>query len=111
MRDELVTVSLEKSTLATLIAGLYCLYSDIDPIAIPESVYLEIAEKLVYFLISWDYEKITFEDWIKYGLMIYPKEMLSEEDLKYLQENTLYWERINGNVTLIVSMDISDINE
>lgn len=106
----MVSIELETNTLAVLIAGLYCTYNEVNSIAIPESVFLSIAEKLEYFLPLWDYDVISFEDWIKNCLLIYPKQMFAEEELKQLQENSLYWEYPNGNVILFISMDISVIN-
>ena len=103
-------IELEKTTLAVLIAGLYSSHNDINPIAVPESVWIEIAEKLEYFLPLWDYAKITFEEWVEHGLLIYPKEFFSETEIIELQKDTLYWERLVGNVVLIISMDIRDIN-
>ena len=88
----MVSIELETNTLAVLIAGLYCTYNEVNSIAIPESVFLSIAEKLEYFLPLWDYDVISFEDWIKNCLLIYPKQMFAEEELKQLQENSLYWE-------------------
>lgn len=106
----MVKVELETSTLAVLLAGLYCTFHEVNSLAIPESLYLSIAEKLEYFLPDWDYTKISFEDWVKYELTILPKAMLSDEDLEYLMNNTLYWETMNGNALLVVSMNINDIN-
>lgn len=103
-------IELEKTTLAVLIAGLYSIYNDVNPIAIPESVWIEIAEKLEHFLPLWDYTKITFEEWIEHGLLIYPKDLFNEEEIMDLQNNTLYWERIVGNAVLLISMDVREIN-
>lgn len=107
----MVNVELETSTLSVLIAGLYCTTHNVDVLAIPESIYLGVAEKLEFFLMNWNYDVISFEDWIKHCLLIYPKEMLPDDDLKELQENTLYWETPVGNAILFVSMDIGVINE
>ena len=95
-------IDLNTDTLAVLTAGLYCTYNEVNSIAIPE--------KLEYFLTLWDYDVISFEDWIKNCLLIYPKEMFAEEEIQQLQKNTLYWEYPNGNVILFISMDISVIN-
>lgn len=102
----MVKVELNLHTIAVLIGGLYCINHEVDAMAIPESVWLNIAEKLEYFLPNWDYSIISFEDWIINGLSIYPTEMLTVEDLEYLKNNTLYWEVDNGNVLLSVSMDL-----
>ena len=105
-------VELETNTLAVLIAGLYCTYNEVNAIAIPESVFLSVAEKLEYFISNnlWDYDAISFEDWIKNCLLIYPKELFADEELAQLQKQTLYWEYPNGNAILFVSMDINVIN-
>lgn len=106
----MVKVDLKTNTLAVLVAGLYSTVHEVEPIAIPESIWIGVAEKLEYFMDGWNYDKISFEDWINYSLLIIPKAMMSEEDIKYLQENTLYWEVPNGNAVLIVSMDVTGVN-
>lgn len=106
----MVKVDLKTHTLAILVAGIYSVVHEVELIAIPESVYLSVAEKLEFFLPDWNYEKISFEDWINNCLTILPKVMLSEEELEYLQNNTLYWEVPNGNAVLIVSMDVTGVN-
>lgn len=107
---KIVKVELETSTVAVLIAGLYCLNHNVNALAIPESIYLEIAEKLEYFIPNWDYNKISFEEWVDKCLLIYPKVLFDDETLKDIQKTTLYWERDNGNAILIISMDIQEIN-
>ena len=107
----MVSVELDKFTLSTLVAGLYCSSHQIDSMAIPHSVWIEIAEKLEYFIPTWNYEKISFEDWVDNCLLILPKELLTDPEIMELQKDTLYWERLNGNVVLIISMDIGVIND
>ena len=106
----MVKVDLKTNTLAVLVAGIYSSVHEVEPIAIPESIWIGVAEKLEYFLDGWNYDKISFEDWINTCLTILPKVMLSEEELEYLQGNSLYWEVPNGTAILIVSMDITGIN-
>lgn len=106
----MVKIDLKTNTLAVLVAGLYSAVHEVEPIAIPESVWLGIAEKLEYFMDDWNYDKISFEDWISNCLTILPKAMLNDEELDYLQNNTLYYEVLNGNAVLSVSMDITGIN-
>lgn len=107
----MVEVDLNIDTLSMLIAGIYCSANHVDAKAIPSEIWLEIAEKLEYFLTStWDYIEYPFEDWICNRLYIYPKFLINEEDLKELQSSTLYWEKSNGNVILSISMDIHEIN-
>ena len=103
-------INLDTYTLSVLIAGLYCTDHQVDSLAIPQSVWLAVAEKLEYFLPDWNYKIITFEEWIRTHLLILPKVMLSEEEVKELENNTLYWETPNGNALLVVSMDIGVIN-
>lgn len=105
----MVKVELETTTIAVLIAGLYCINHNVNALAIPESLYLEIAEKLEYFIPAWDFNKISFEDWVDKCLLIYPKVLFDDETLNDLQKNTLYWERDNGNAILVVSMSIREI--
>ena len=105
-----MNVDLSTNTIAVLVSGIYCGENNVDPMAIPTSVWISIAEKLEYFLPSWDYEVISFEDWVRTCLLIMPKVMIDEDDLKEMQETTLYWEYPNGNVILVVSMNIEPIN-
>lgn len=104
--NDLVGIKIEVSTLATLIAGLYCTMASVDPMAIPSSIYIELAEKLVPYLEEWDYDELTFEQWIGANLLIIPKVLCSEDDIKELKKNTVYLERENGNAILIVTFEV-----
>ena len=104
-------VDLDVTTLAVLVSGLYCVESNIDAMAVPQSVWIAIAEKLEYFLPNWNYDAMSFEDWIKNCLMIVPKILLTEDEIADMEENTLYWEFPNGNIILSISMDIRPISE
>ena len=108
----MVLVELETSTLAVLVAGMYCTENQVDSVAIPQSVWLSIAEKLEYFIGNglWDFNKMSFEEWIRTGLFIFPKPLLEEEVIKEMMDKPLYWEAGNGNVILSISMDVSEIN-
>ena len=106
--SDLIDVKMELSTFAVFIAGLYCHYSMVDPVAIPESLYIEIAEKLLPYLKKWNYDKITLEQWLKYNLLIIPK-VLVEGEIDDFKKNDLYFERDNGNVMLIVTADMSEV--
>lgn len=101
--DEKIDVRIELSTLASVIAGLYCMYNNLDPIAVPESVWLMIAEKITPYLKSWDYSTLSFEDFLKYYIMIIPYDLCSDEDLEILKNNEGYFEVMNGNVKLIIT--------
>jgi len=97
-----VTVELELGTFATLIAGMYCTYSAVNPMAIPEYLWLEVATKVTPYLKDIE----SFEDWIKYNLLIIPKDLCSEEDIESYKKNTEYFERENGNAILIVTFEV-----
>ena len=104
--NDLVGIKIEVSTLATLIAGLYCTMASVDPMAIPSSIYIELAEKLVPYLEKWDYDNLTFEQWVGANLLIIPKVLCSEDDIEKLKKNTVYLERENGNAILIVTFEV-----
>ena len=104
--NDLVGIKIEVSTLATLIAGLYCTMASVDPMAIPSSIYIELAEKLVPYLEKWDYDELTFEQWVGANLLIIPKVLCSENDIEELKNNTVYLERENGNAILIVTFEV-----
>ena len=106
----MVKIELRTSTIAVLIAGLYSIRFNVDSMAIPESVFILIAETLENYIPLWDFNKIGFEDWVSNCLWIYPTPLLSDVEIADLKKNTLYWEVPNGNVMLSVSMDINDIN-
>lgn len=105
--DSTVSVQMNLGTLATLIAGLYVSYSAISVEAVPSSLYIEIAEKVAEYLPNWQYDVISFEDWIKYELIIMPLEFFSESELKEIRKSKIYIERRLGNVTLVASGNIS----
>jgi len=104
--DSSVSIQISVATLSTLIAGIYCTVSHVDPIAIPTSIYIEIAEKIVPFLEEWDYEKMSFEQWIEKELLIIPKVLCSDEDIEEMKKNTVYLERENGRAILIVTFEV-----
>lgn len=104
--NDRVSLEIEVGTLATLLVGLYCTASFVDPMAIPTSIYIELCEKLVPYLTEWDYEKMTFEHWVQHCLLIIPKAMCSDEDIKEFQDNDIYFERANGNAILIVTAEM-----
>lgn len=105
-------VELNTNTLAVLVGGLYCTHNDVSAMAIPESLWLSIAEKLTYFIENglWDFSKLSFEEFVQHDIFIYPTEALDGETLKDMMEIPLYWETSNGNVNLSVSLDIREIN-
>lgn len=104
----MVRVELEKSTLSVLLAGLYIHYSGIDPIAVPQFLWLEIADKLIPYLEKWDYDKLSLEEWLQYNLLIIPKELV--DDVDELKKNDWYFERENGNIVLIVTANMEGVD-
>ena len=106
----MATIQLNTTTLAVLISGLYCTDNNVDSRAIPLQVWLDIAEKLEYFLPYWNFNEISFEDWVNKHLSILPKILLTDEDIEDMIQSTMYWEHPNGNMVLSISMDIRPIN-
>lgn len=100
-----VTLTIEVGTLATLLSGLYSVFATVDPRAIPTSVYIELAEKLLPYFQNWDYNKLSFEEWVKYNLLIVPK-LLIEDNIDEFKENEIYFERVTGNVVLVVTAEM-----
>ena len=98
-----ISVELEIGTITILLSGLYVHYSGVDVSAIPPSLFIEVSEKLIPYLREWDYDKISFEEWIKQYLVIAPLELFNSSELEELREAEIYFERRLGNVTLIVS--------
>ena len=100
-----IELKIELGTLATLLSGLYSFYSTVNPSAIPTSLYIELAEKLIPYLKNWDYDKLSFEDWVKYTLLIVPMPLIEDEINEY-RENELYFERECGNIVLVVTAEM-----
>lgn len=104
--NEKIGIEVEVGTFATLLAGLYCTYAAIDPMVIPTSVYIELSEKLIPFMKDWDYQKQSLEDWVKYNLIIAPRDLFVEDDLKEFKDNDIYFERVEGKVILLVTAQV-----
>ena len=105
--NDTVGLRISVGTLSTLIAGLYVIYSSIDINAVPSSLFIELAEKLVEYLPEWQYDVMSFEDWIKYELLIMPIDFFTEDELKDMENSTIFIKRKLGNVTLVVNGNIS----
>lgn len=105
--DELIDIKVSVDLLSMLIAGVYCTSAGVDPVAIPPSLYMELTEVLIPYLKVWDYEKFSFEDWIRDCLIIAPKELFGESELEDAKSNTIYIERSLGNVILIATGDLN----
>ena len=99
-------IELDKSTIAVLLAGLYTVNTGVNPIAIPESLWLDIVKILSPYLETWDYKKMSFEEFVRQNLLIIPKQLCTEEDIDYYKQNTVYFEYPNGNVVLVVTFNI-----
>ena len=97
-----ITIEIELGTFSNLIAGMYCTYSAVNPVAIPEFIWIELANKVAEHLD----EIKSFEEWVKYNLLIIPKEFCSEDEIESYKTNTVYYERDNGNATLIVTFEV-----
>lgn len=97
-----VNIEIELGTFATLIAGLYCTYSAVNPIAIPEFMWLELASEVAPYLKDIE----SFDEWVKYNLLIIPKDLCSDDEIETYKKNTVYYERANGNAVLIVTFEV-----
>lgn len=101
--NDKISVELSIGTLAVLISGLYIANTGINIEAVPSSLFIEIAEQIAPYLSKWDYDNISFEDWINYNLLIIPKQLCSDDELESFKNNDFYIERRLGNVTLIAT--------
>lgn len=93
-------------TFATLLAGLYVTYRDAESYAIPSYVWLMLANALQPYLDDWKYSIQSLEDWIAHYLLITAKEVCTPDEILEFQGNSIYFEAINGNMTLIVTAPI-----
>ena len=101
-----VEIKIQDDTFATLLAGLYVTYHSAEVYAIPSYVWLMLGGALQPYLKDWRYDVQSLEDWISNYLLITAKEVCTLEELKELQENTIYLEAVNGNMTLVITGDI-----
>lgn len=101
-----VNLRVEETTLAIIIAGLYSAYASVNVYAVPYEVYLIIAKELIPYLENWNYDVITFEQWIEHNLLIYPKEAFSDDELTSAKNNDIYLEYPSGNAILIICANI-----
>lgn len=102
----MINLQIKETTLAIILAGLYTAYHTVNVYAIPYDIYLILAKELIPFLENWDYDLITFEDWIKHNLLIYPKQALSEDELSKMSINDIYLEYPAGNMILVITANI-----
>lgn len=98
-----INIRIEETTLAIIIAGLYTAYNSVNVYAVPYDVYLMIAKELISYLENWDYDNITFEQWIEHNLLIYPKQAFAEDELTSAKNNDIYLEYPAGNVVLVIT--------
>ena len=103
----MVNLKISRDTLAILISGLYCSYHDVDAYAIPRELWFELTDKVIDWFDDWDYDKLSFEDWIKYNILIFPKIAMSEKEVESCKDNDLYFEVESGNVILVVSVGMN----
>ena len=109
MNNTKVLLELNLDTLTMLINGLYITYNQTHVDAIPSSMFLELAEKLVHFLNRWNYNALSFEQWLKSYLVILPKELFPESEYMYAKtHNQIFIERMMGNATLICTAPIPE---
>ena len=101
-----INIKLELETFATLIAGIYCTYTGVNPIAIPQDLWMKLAKDLSEELDDWNYEVNTFEKWLQQNLLIIPKDLCSDGELEEFQENSVYYEWSNGNIWLVVTYEL-----
>lgn len=104
MRNDKLLVEISVDTLSMLIAGLFFSSKNTRLEAIPESLFLELSEKLYPYLRNWDYTRCGLEEWVEKMLLIAPKALINEDDLNLMQkDNDIYFERWIGNAILIVT--------
>ena len=101
-----VNLRIEETTLAIIIAGLYSAYASVNVYAVPYDVYLVVAKELTPYLENWNYELITFEQWVEHNLLIYPKQAFTENELTSAKDNDIYLEYPAGNVILIITASV-----
>ena len=100
----MVNLKISRDTLAILISGLYCSYHDVDAYAIPRELWFELSDRVIDWFDDWDYDKLSFEDWIKNNILIYPEVAMSQEELNSCKDNDVFFEVESGNVLLVVSI-------
>ena len=101
-----VEIKVNEDTFATLLAGLYVTFHDAEVYAIPSYVWLMLGSALSPYLPDWKWEVQSLEDWLAHYLLITAKEICTPEELAEFQQNTIYLEAINGNMTLIITAPI-----
>ena len=101
-----VSIRINDDTFATLLAGLYVTFHDAEVYAIPSYVWLMLGSALQPHLDGWRYDIQSLEDWIANYLLMTAKEVCTPEELKEFQQNTIYLEAVNGNMTLVITGDI-----
>lgn len=106
--EKQVQIRVSVLTLATMIAGLYSVHTQINIMAISTELFIELANQLLPYLEEWDYDKITFERWIQDYLLIYPADMFSAVEYNEAKRNPIFIERNYGNVILIATARFGD---
>ena len=103
---EIVEIKLSEDTFSTLLAGLWATYHNAEVYAIPPYFWMMLSSSLIPHLKHWRYDVQSLEDWIENYLIITAKEVCTPEEIEEFQNNSIYIEAMNGNVTLIASGDI-----
>ena len=99
--DDRIRIEISVGSLASLIAGWYFMYNNVDVHAVPSEVFIELAKRLVPFI-----DKIEIESWIKDSLMIAPMVMFNEEEINEVSGYDIFFEYPNGNVILVVCGEV-----
>ena len=88
----MVNLKISRDTFAILVSGLYCSYHDVDAYAIPRELWFELSDRVIDWFDDWDYDKLSFEDWIKNNILIYPEAAMSQEELDSCKDNDVFFE-------------------
>lgn len=100
----MILIKLHRESLAILISGLYISSKNIHIYAIPSELFYDVAVILEDYLESWDYDKMSLEEWICNELLIFPKELLDNPES--YQENTIYVEKVVGRILYVITANV-----
>lgn len=102
----MIDVKLTTESFASILSGVYVMTHEVDGLAIPAAVWMNLATQLSAYIPNWQYEIQTIESWVSTSLLITPLEILTVEDMRKMKDYNIYFEFPNGNVTLIIAGDI-----
>lgn len=100
----MISLKLQLESLAILISGLYISSKGIHIYAIPSELFYDVAVMLEEYLPTWDYSKISLEEWICKELLIFPRELL--EDAESYKDNTIYVEKVVGRILYVITANV-----